>query len=287
MDDLPDDVIVPDFAEPVTGYRVWIPVNYTVPNKSDHEGEALPPIGPACMRAINGTVYPWRETTVLEAECRMPSGAFQRWANPAYGATQTEPCTDPPCPPFKTGYPNPHYGHGCGIYAAKTFEDLATVWLMDSEKASNYIVGEVLLWGKVYEYDKGWRGQYAQPSVLYDNGRPEVAELARRYGCEVRPFDRKRFRAALRTVYEEEAERIRKAQAWVDLAEQIRQAADASAQRARRWLTAVRGLHYLAGAFCLAAAFFYAVTDTWPLAPAWGVLAAVQAWAARVWKGVL
>jgi hypothetical protein len=49
----------------------------------------------------------------------------------------------------------------CGIYAAKTFQDLVKLSYGDYE-----VFGEVYLWGFVVEHPLGYRGQFAYPKAL-------------------------------------------------------------------------------------------------------------------------
>lgn len=273
-DDVPD-VVVPDLPEPIRAFRVFLPI--------------LSEDGPGALGSLNGYRWVFEETTVQEADCYLPTPMYGY----AFGLTGHKPlpiatwpksCGDVPCRPFKNGEENPHYGHGCGFYAAKNFEELASVYLMDG-KPNSYLVGEVELWGKVYEYDRGYRAQFARPVVLYDNGRPEVQELARRYGCEVLPFDRQRFRAALRKVHEAELERIRKAKAYADLADRLREASARFERRARRWIAFARFVHGAACAGCLALAAYFAQDGAPRVVPAfWTVLGATHAYCIHVWK---
>jgi hypothetical protein len=49
----------------------------------------------------------------------------------------------------------------CGIYAAKTFQDLVKLGYSDYE-----VFGEVHLWGFVVEHRLGYRGQFAYPKAF-------------------------------------------------------------------------------------------------------------------------
>ncbi len=55
----------------------------------------------------------------------------------------------------------PYFGCTCGVYAAKT---------MDHLHQCGYgkfgVHGEVYLWGKVVEHERGWRAQFAYPKTL-------------------------------------------------------------------------------------------------------------------------
>jgi len=56
----------------------------------------------------------------------------------------------------------PHFGCTCGVYAANTIEHL---------RQCGYkrfgVHGEVYLWGKVVEHERGWRAQFAYPKTLF------------------------------------------------------------------------------------------------------------------------
>jgi len=55
----------------------------------------------------------------------------------------------------------PHGGCSCGIYAAKSFDQLRGIGY-----AELGVRGEVYLWGTVVEHKLGWRAQFAYPKTL-------------------------------------------------------------------------------------------------------------------------
>jgi len=84
---------------------------------------------------------PWPPGQPLAAGCRVFVGRAEN-AHDTHDAPQ-EKCT-------------------CGIYAAKTFHHLC------SAGYDKYGVhGEVFLWGKVVEHERGWRAQLAYPKNLF------------------------------------------------------------------------------------------------------------------------
>lgn len=89
---------------------------------------------------------PWHPDQPLTARCRLADcGAFSARAEDAHDAHDApqEKCT-------------------CGIYAAKTLQHLR------SAGYEGYgIHGEVCLWGKVVEHERGWRAQLAYPRNLF------------------------------------------------------------------------------------------------------------------------
>lgn len=55
----------------------------------------------------------------------------------------------------------PQMNCACGIYAAKSLEDLRR-----TGNSCRGICGEVLLWGTVVEHQSGWRAEFAYPKTL-------------------------------------------------------------------------------------------------------------------------
>jgi hypothetical protein len=55
----------------------------------------------------------------------------------------------------------PHRSCSCGIYAAKSFDQLRRIGY-----AEEGVHGEVYLWGTVVEHKLGWRAQFAYPKTL-------------------------------------------------------------------------------------------------------------------------
>ena len=87
-------------------------------------------------------------------------------------------CDDCPCPPSEAGIT--HDNHGCGIYAERAEpRDIA-----DSHES--VVWGEVRLFGKVYEYDKGWRAEKAEIACIYDTG-DHCSRVAEVYGVDLIP----------------------------------------------------------------------------------------------------
>jgi hypothetical protein len=57
----------------------------------------------------------------------------------------------------------PHSDCSCGIYAAKSFDELErAMWYAELEG----VCGEVYLWGTIVEHNLGWRAQFAYPKTL-------------------------------------------------------------------------------------------------------------------------
>lgn len=72
----------------------------------------------------------------------------------------------------------PHEECTCGIYAFASLHDL----IRQRDRPEDYLVlGQVFLWGRVIEHEKGWRAEYAYPRLL----NSQVA--ADRYGVPYEP----------------------------------------------------------------------------------------------------
>jgi len=83
--------------------------------------------------------------------------------------------------------------HSCGIHAFKERADaerFPETWesrRADGAGLSTYVIGQVSLWGRVVEHERGYRGQFAYPFALWlpVELRSHAAALVRRYGVEV------------------------------------------------------------------------------------------------------
>ena len=66
------------------------------------------------------------------------------------------------CQKTHIGFGIPHNRCSCGIYAAKSFNELKrAVDLFPFELGA--VVGRVALWGRVIEHEFGWRAEFAYP----------------------------------------------------------------------------------------------------------------------------
>lgn len=148
-----DRIEVPDLVESIRGIRCW-----------GMRGEVL------C--SINGTRWDYSEP--LHAYCKGPG---QMWFHVA------DDDEDHDCP----GHPTSHgtcmnqIQPPCGIYA---FKDLA--FGREQYTKDDVLWGEVLLWGKHYTHEHGYRAEYARPACFYD--RPGAEAFAVRYGVPLVPF---------------------------------------------------------------------------------------------------
>lgn len=119
---------VPDYVEPVVGWRVWF---------------AREDQGRARLRSLfHDLCWPVREPLV--AECLRRRWRFRRGEHPA-----------------------PSVSCRCGIYAASldwVSSYLDSGW---PGERGDPVVGRVLLWGRVVECEQGWRASLAYPECLY------------------------------------------------------------------------------------------------------------------------
>lgn len=136
----------------VTGYRSW-----TVETSQSHG---------LAMLGENGRSR-WPVGEAMRARCRTELARSLR-RDPRNDPTLPDPYMDYPheAPDLECGW--------CGIYALKRPE-------ADGDDA--VVHGQVRLWGRVIEHERGYRGELAYPSLLYNppGGRlvPAIAELYR------------------------------------------------------------------------------------------------------------
>jgi hypothetical protein len=89
-------------------------------------------------------------------------------------------------PPTYIKHECPDAGHRCGIYALKEPSEISK-WAT----ATNYVGGNVRLWGRVFLYERGYIAEYAYPIALTFRNNPDVITdeigeiLAEKYGIEV------------------------------------------------------------------------------------------------------
>ena len=123
-------MIVPDYVEPVVGWRVWYAV----------DGGLSTSLTSVVHRAS------WPRRTPLVASCRRLRTAL--W-------------------PFnRSRHDAPAEGCSCGIYAG-TVETLRIYLPEHFGFRAVPVVGRVSLWGVVHEHELGWRASHAYPETLY------------------------------------------------------------------------------------------------------------------------
>lgn len=85
------------------------------------------------------------------------------------------------CAKGGTNHPAPHFSCECGVWCFKTLELL----LPALEGYTVPILGNVSIWGRIIETDKGFRAQYAYPKELWllDKAHEQLGYI---YGVPVR-----------------------------------------------------------------------------------------------------
>lgn len=130
-----------------------------------------PLMGWRIWRVRHGLLYPWLDATPWPF--RRPLEAVHHQILWASGGVRV--CRQPPCPP--TLLP------GCGIYAYKDPDSLlSTSWTDDLK----LVAGQVALWGRVHEHERGWRAQFAYPVRLIaaTDDDVDMVALAATYGIQ-------------------------------------------------------------------------------------------------------
>jgi len=150
-----------DWVEPVVACRVW---KWRAPF-----GLGSPLIG-SC----------WRPRLPLRALCVWPAGL------------RVGPTGGPVLPPHRS----PCAGCVCGIWACRTFEQALST---PAYGADYMVAGQVALWGKVLEDERGLRGEFAYPRTLalieasftprHPRRRPLKAPLLRAAMAQLRSFN--------------------------------------------------------------------------------------------------
>jgi hypothetical protein len=91
--------------------------------------------------------------------------------------------------------PVPHTGCACGLYAMRALVSAGRMLAIAGRSRlarpdAAFVLGEVHLWGRVFEYDLGWRAEWARPVGLFRTWDPSLdvamRELLERYGLDVR-----------------------------------------------------------------------------------------------------
>lgn len=125
---------VPDAIEPVVAWRYW----------RLGAGDGL-------LRSLTGRHQPWAPGRAFEARCRFDDVDRSEWRYQLVGGFSPDP------------HPAPHEGCTCGLYAARSLDDLRGQPLFG---LSRMVVGQVSLWGKVIPGQFGYRAQFAYPRRL-------------------------------------------------------------------------------------------------------------------------
>jgi len=146
----------PDSITPVVGIRGWR-VSQTLRNHDRLFSVYKPGVS-------------WPVGRKVTAQCIQPSAVLGKWI------AHTMPIQGKLDDPIKSlpVHDAPYEDCTCGIYALNSS-------LVSGEVRpwqSNALVGVVLMWGRVLEGTRGWRGQYAKVVSLWmDSEEPERANL--------------------------------------------------------------------------------------------------------------
>lgn len=141
----------PDYIEPLSAWRLWRTVET--------------PAGSRLRSLFHETDWPAREPLRASCLARQPPWLLRRLSRrPTHTA--------------------PEAGCSCGLYAA--WPELLLEQIEGDP--GGYIVGRVLLWGRIVECERGWRAELAYPEHLYvpagESPRFALTDLAA-YGVPV------------------------------------------------------------------------------------------------------
>jgi hypothetical protein len=178
----PSAVRLPDGIEPISGYRCW---SYTV----SPVGVSLFPLrhfqaGPSAWSAWAGAESRWVEARCIVTSPLWYSTQFLREVLAmAPGADPALPVEDPP-------HEVPMEHCSCGFYAMRDLDrglvDMSLYGMLteQSGRAQIYVLGRVLLAGKVIEHAQGYRAERARIAELIPVNGTEgtVAPLAAALG---------------------------------------------------------------------------------------------------------
>lgn len=170
-----EDIQVPDFAEPLIGYRMW-----------------KIGLGDVLQSPAQNTV--WEPGQPLKAACRLTFGnsPMNFWFNPSVADLDDgEPiCTRCPCDEKEA---DRHAGYGCGIYSWSDFEYFLehgyTAAALGWTKKQDIAIGTCWVWGRVVQQEMGWRSEYAAVRTLYST-HSRVRRIASKFGVELESIPR-------------------------------------------------------------------------------------------------
>jgi hypothetical protein len=162
-----DELVAPDFAEPLLGWRSWRAVEQ--------------PDGRVALTSVVHGVH-WPARRELVADCLRQK--WEWWPRRHAGREHRTPETK--C--------------GCGIYGVATVTQ-ALDYLESGHglvrRPLPAVLGIVKLWGRVLECERGWRAAFAYPARLFvvpsrarGSETRRLAEGLGRYGVPVDVLDR-------------------------------------------------------------------------------------------------
>lgn len=148
--------LIPDVIEPIVGYRLLL-----IPNTFDVENFYL--------RSFLGTV--WAPEEDVKASCYLQYLApHDVPSSPLNFVLEESPYSD-----FiletesKHGIRiQSHVGYGCGIYAYKTLDECIKngVYSLKLHR-QQLVIAKVMLWGRVFEHEKGYRASNARIEEIF------------------------------------------------------------------------------------------------------------------------
>jgi hypothetical protein len=128
------DFTVPDSVTPIIGWRYW----------RLGAGETV-------LRSLTGRHPAWAPGQAMRARCRFDDVDRSDWRYRMVSGFSPDP------------HPAPSEGCTCGLYAARSLEDLRGQMLFGLNRM---VVGQVSLWGKVIPGQHGYRAEFAYPERL-------------------------------------------------------------------------------------------------------------------------
>jgi hypothetical protein len=178
----PSTVRVPDGIEPISGYRCWF---YTV----TPYGVSLFPLRRFRARPSAWSAWAGAESRWVHARCIVtppllyPSQFIREVLAMAPGADPALTVEDPP-------HEVPMEDCSCGFYAMRSLQQHFVSMIAEQfDRAEMYLLGRVLLAGKVIEHARGYRAERARIAELIPvNGTERtVAPLAASLGLPMGP----------------------------------------------------------------------------------------------------
>jgi hypothetical protein len=132
-------------------------------------------------------VVGWRCWRILPFERLDSSSTYRLCAVGTFGIPklwQPRQANVAVCSAFKSDHEAPWPGHECGIWAFDRREDAfrrMVVWMQtQGRELAGWACGQVSLWGRVVEHEKGWRAQFAYPyTIEVEAHSASVAETIR------------------------------------------------------------------------------------------------------------
>lgn len=128
----------------------------------------------------------WRTWRVLPFETLHDGPSFRLCAAGTRGIPkvwQPRRAVEAVCSDFASKHDAPWPAHECGIYAyrerAAAESHQAIFTETNGGGAVGWAFGQVALWGRVVECERGWRAQFAYPYAVTVHGPPELASAIR------------------------------------------------------------------------------------------------------------